>query len=109
MYSISYGLDLVAQEVSLALGEQPYLEGKLKLHCAVFELFPAAEGQFKEISGFTNKSRYTYFSVKAKPGKKIGPAKNGYKAAAVIIVSSPSKQEFEQLCANVNEMKVITQ
>jgi hypothetical protein len=106
MYSISYGLDLLAQEVKLSLGEDPDLSGRLKAHCAVFELFPETEGRFKGIAGSIDKTKLSYYSLKAKPGKLIGPAKNGYKAAAVIIVSNKDKRIFSQICKAVNSLKV---
>jgi biotin carboxylase len=106
MYSMSYGLDLLAQEVKLALGEQPDLSSRPKAHCAVFELFPETEGRFKGIAGSIDKTKLSYYSLKAKPGKLIGPAKNGYKAAAVIIVSNKDKRIFSQICEAVNSLKV---
>jgi biotin carboxylase len=106
MYSVSYGIDLISQEVKIALGEKPDLSGKLTDYCAVFELFPAAEGHFNDIKGDFDPAGFTYFSVKAKPGAMVGPAKNGYKAAAVIIVASPDKGIFEHLCNKVDGLEV---
>lgn len=106
MYSIGYGIDLVSQEVKIALGDKPDLSGKLKDYCAVFELFPGTEGRFKDIEGGFVTAQFTYFSIKAKAGAMVGPAKNGYKAAAVIIVAGPDKQTFEQLCDKVDKLKV---
>jgi len=106
MYSISYGADLLAQEVRLALGEMPDVSGRLQAYCAVFELFPTAEGKFKAIAGDIDKSKLAYYSVKAKPGKLIGPAKNGYKAAAIAIVSDRDKRLFSETCAAVNSLRV---
>lgn len=106
MYSIGYGTNLISQEVKLALGEEPDLSGELKDYCAVFELFPETEGSFKGIEGKFDPSELTYFSIKAKPGMMAGPAKNGYKAAAVIIVSHKNKGRFEKLCHEVNKLRV---
>src|SRR5205085_1933818 len=106
MYSISYGIDMVTQEIKLAMGQMPNLSWQFNAYCAVFELFPTREGVFKQIEGLTDNLELTYYSVKAKPGQTVGPAKNGYKAVAVVIVSSPDRQRFDQICARVNELKV---
>jgi hypothetical protein len=108
MYSMSYGLDLVAQELKLALGQTPVLEAEFKSYCAVFELFPKLTGEFIGIDGADDESIFSRYSIKAKLGKKIGPAKNGYKAAAIIIVSDVDKQIFSRSCDKVASLRVLT-
>jgi biotin carboxylase len=106
MYAMSYGLDLLAEEVRLAVGEIPDLAGQLQANCAVFELFPETEGKFKSIAGSIDQSQLAYYSIKGKPGKLIGPAKKGYKAAAIIIVSNRDEGVFSKICDAVNSLKV---
>lgn len=105
MYAISYGLDLIAQEIKLALGQTPDLSGNFQAHCGVYELFPKAKGTFLGIDGKADTSQFAYYRVKAKKGDLIGPAKNGYKAAAVAIVSSPDEQEFSKICETVSTLQ----
>lgn len=106
MYNYSYGLDLAQQEVRLALGLQPELVGEFKAYCAVYELFPEREGDFQSIDGVVDSSIYTSYSVKATSGKRVGPAKNGYKATAVIIVVQSDKQLFNSICQTIDQLTV---
>ncbi len=106
MYEMSYNIDLIEQELKLALGQTPILDGEPAAFSAVFELFPRQEGLFQSIEGKVDTAAFRYFSVKAGLGDKVGPAKRGYKAAAVIIVSSPDEVEFKELCDRVNQLKV---
>lgn len=106
MYRHSYDIDLIAQEVTLALGEVPHLEGDFKAYSAVFELFPEATGKFKALRGIKDERAYTYLSIKPKPGQLIGPAKHGYKAAAIITIVHKDKATFEDLCRSVDAVEV---
>jgi biotin carboxylase len=106
MYNYSYGLDLVAQEVNLALGKQPMLNGSFSTLCAVYELFPEVEGTFKSISGNMNSDLLTYYRVTAKDGTFVGPAKNGFKAAAIIIVTHENQKQFDEICRQVETARV---
>lgn len=106
MYDLSYGLDLTTQEIKLALGQTPDLSGNFRAYCAVYELFPKTEGTFTEIRGTAETLEFAYYKVKAKKGDLVGPAKNGYKAAAVVIVSSHDKQVFSRICETVNTLRV---
>jgi len=109
MYRYSYGIDMTQQEVRLALGEQPDLAGIFSTYSAVYELFPETEGAFVEITGNFNTSDVTYYRVTTAPGDHIGPAKNGFKATAIIIVTHEDKMTFEQRCAAVERAKVVVQ
>lgn len=106
MYAASYGLDLISQEIKLALGEIPDLVGDFRAYSAVYELFPKAEGTFSGVEGLADISEFASYKTKAKKGDLVGPAKNGYKAAAVVILSSPDKQNFFRLCEAVNALHV---
>lgn len=109
MYRYSYGLNLAEQEIRLALGRTPDLTGTFDKFCAVYELFPQSEGTFSHISGEENTNAFAYYRITAKPGGKVGPAKNGYKATTIIIVAEQSKRAFDMLCQKVDRLKVEVQ
>lgn len=108
MYEIGYGIDLIEAEIALALGETPQLNGRQQTHVAVFELFPKKVGQFREISGLSDaiKNGCYYISIKPKNGAMIGPAKNGFRAAAVIIIEDPDDKRFRQKVAAIDNLTV---
>lgn len=107
MYAMSYGLDLHKQELNIAIGKQPDLTGEASSYCAVYELFPDTVGQFTRLSAPINSDDFAYVRV-APAGKPVGPAKEGHKAAAIVIVNEReqavfrSKRDFiEQLTVEV--------
>lgn len=108
MYAASYGSDLTAQEISLALGETPDVRGRFIAYSAVYELFPEHEGTFVGIEGGDTQltDQYAYYRVAASAGHTIGPAAHGYKAAAIIIIAHPDKTVFDRLRASVDQLKV---
>lgn len=106
MYGKSYGLDLIDQEIQLALGKTPDLSGDFRAYTAVYELFPKAEGKFVGIDGLVDNLSFESYKVKVKVGDPIGPAKNGYKAAAVIVVSHHDQQKFLEICQSVDKLAV---
>lgn len=106
MYHYSYGVDLIEQEVKLAIGEAPELKGTFKEYCAVYELFPDREGEFNKVTGNPVPEEFTYYRETAKPGTVVGPAKNGYKAAAIIIVTSADATKFESLKEKVDNFSI---
>ena len=106
MYKYSYGLDLITQEVNLSLNKQPMLAGSFSSYCAVYELFPETEGVFTHISGNLTVEQLTYYRVTAKEGSLIGPAKNGFKATVIIIVTSNSSEDFKEICQQVETARV---
>jgi S-sulfo-L-cysteine synthase (3-phospho-L-serine-dependent) len=111
MYNYSYDLDLIEQEIRLALGQKPELSAKFQAYCGVFELFPVLEGKFSAIENAPeNTDNYAYFRIKTKVGQQIGPAKNGYKAAAIIIVTSNDIREYNDMCQAIDSIaiKVLT-
>ena len=108
MYGYSYGLNLALQEARLAIGETPDLTGDLKSYSAVYELFPEKEGAFDTINNVADETIYTLFSIKAKAGSVIGPARNGYKAAAIIIVVQSDRQLFDSICRTVDTITIGT-
>ncbi|MAU34105.1 hypothetical protein CL689_01350 [Candidatus Saccharibacteria bacterium] len=106
MYRYSHDLDLTTQEVRLSIGEQPQLTGRLQQHCAVFELFAESEGAFVRVSGDFRPQDFTYYRETVRPEQKTGPAKQGYKAAAIVIVTHEDEEAFASLCQTVDQLRV---
>jgi S-sulfo-L-cysteine synthase (3-phospho-L-serine-dependent) len=106
MYDITYGVDLVTQELKLALGQPPELKGEFRSYSAVYELFPPTEGPFLSVEGEVPAEELFYYRITATEGKIVGPAKNGYKASAIIIVSSNNLTQFESLCQKVESLEI---
>lgn len=108
MYKRSYGIDLVETEIALALNHPMQMLNELKTFTAVYELFPSTEGKFAGISGQSNEllEQVDYYSLKVEPGQLIGPAKNGYKASLVIIISHPDAAEFDRLSTAIDALSI---
>jgi len=106
MFAASYGIDLLQQEIRLAVGELPVLDGVFSTHTAVFELFSKTEGLFQGIDGLLSPDEVEYYRIAAHVGQLTGPAKQGYKAAAIIIVVKDNKQQFEIMCRKVDGLSV---
>jgi biotin carboxylase len=106
MYDYTYGINLSEQEILLAIDEPMTLQGTFKKYCAVYELFPETEGYFDDISGNSVPEEFTYYRITAKKGSIVGPAKNGFKATAILIVTDVHKNRFDELCKIVDTMKV---
>lgn len=106
MYQLSYGIDLTEQEIKLAIAQTPSLIGQFQSYCSVYELFPNHVGAFVGIAGNTHEESFTYYRETAQPGKVVGPAKNGYKASAIVIVAGETKEEFSELCSQVESFTV---
>jgi biotin carboxylase len=109
MYDMSYGIDLISQEIKLATGKFPELEGAFQSFTAVWEIFAENEGRFKELTGLINKQLFTYFRVQCKVDEPTGPAKNGYKAAAVIIANTKDEATLATLREHVKHVRVRTE
>jgi hypothetical protein len=106
MYRMSYGADLAEQEVRIALGEEPSTNSSFESFCAVYELFPDAEGTFTAIEHGLDISSLAYFRVTVKPGDRVGPAKNGFKAAAIVIAKDADEEKFKKICRQIEQARV---
>lgn len=109
MYAYSYGVDLIAQEVAVSLGKTPHPRGTFQQYSATYELFPHIEGNFVTLGGQFDTKRFAYFNQKVTPGQWVGLAKNGYKAAAIVMVAHQDKQTFDTLCQEVETISVEVQ
>ncbi|MDN5275023.1 MAG: hypothetical protein JWP06_924 [Candidatus Saccharibacteria bacterium] len=107
MYEYSYGMNLIDQEVKLAIKQLPNLSGSFQAYSSVFELFPETEGSFVKINtALATTDAFKYFHIRPKEGQLIGPAKNGHKATATIIIVNEDKATFDTLCHQVDRMRV---
>lgn len=106
MYKYSYGVDLVEQEVRLAIGKSPLTSGKFSQYCAVYEMFPKNEGKFAQVLGSSIKNSVAYYKEPYRKGNLVGPAKNGYKAAVIAIATDGSQAAFEEQCRELETLSV---
>lgn len=106
MYQLSYGIDLFKAEVMLAIGKTPELSSEFKAYSGVYELFPDKEGIFQGLDGSVHTDRFVSFSVKARQGDLVGPARNGFKATAVAVLQAPEEHSFADLQEQINHIKV---
>lgn len=108
MYQLAYDINLSAVEVNNSVGASIDMQYTTSNYTAVYELFPEQTGTFSSIDsehsdGFDD---FFYYSIKAAPGESIGPASKGYKAALVVIVSTPDHDEFVNQCSIVDNLRV---
>jgi len=107
MYHESYGIDLIEQEVRVALGQSPSFQSSFASYSAVYELFPDVDGVYESLKNF-HSGAYDYCSLPYKPGEIIGKAQNGYRATAIIGVLAQTKDDFERKCKEVERISVKT-
>lgn len=110
MHSLANGLDISGIALQVALGQPPTISALRNDACAVLELFPRVPGYFAGIDEETLRglASLQYLSVKAKEGSFIGKAGDGYKMAAVLILSSNDKATFDEDLEFVNSRDWIT-
>lgn len=105
MYKASYGVDLVEQSVRLAVGKDLQVRGELIKNSAVYELFPDKKGAFDRVSGKIPED-VAYFRQSPK-GKSVGPAKNGFKASAIIMINDDNVKRFTETCNQAETMQIV--
>ena len=112
MHSVANGIDIYDQLIN-TLTDQPINASSSKRDgCAVLELFPKVAGEFTELASEDQLRKlpsFTYLSIKAKPGDRIGLSSAGHKATAVIILHNPDLKQFQADLAFVdNNVQVVT-
>lgn len=105
MYQSCYGIDLIEQEINVATGKLVNLEGKLQQYSGVFEFFPKTQGQFKNVENLPFDVVFDYFKQVTKD-KPVGPARDGYKAAAIGIVTAKTSQELESAITSLKKVSI---
>lgn len=105
MYEYAYGIDLQEIMLDIAGGHNPAANPSAQRSIVVYELFPEAEGPFKELVGAKNLSNLPslrHLSIKPDPGDIIGRSSQGYKAAAVIILGNDDVEQCRRDAEFVN-------
>ncbi|HET9174434.1 MAG TPA: ATP-grasp domain-containing protein [Candidatus Saccharimonadales bacterium] len=97
MYDYANGIDLYQAAIATALGSSCSLTASRSDCSAAVELFPEATGAF---AGITNEAQLRslrsvrYCSIKRQPGQTIGPARDGYRAAVVVLLASTTDRQM---------------
>lgn len=108
LYQTSYGIDMIQQEINVALGEPIDVSGQFKRYSALYELFPSGLGSFVQLEALPSPETFDYFNQVAKPGDVVGQAKNGYGSAAIIGISDADEYSFKKKCTDVERIRVTT-
>jgi carbamoylphosphate synthase large subunit len=99
LYQASFGIDMLRAQIAVGQGKSVALKktGETK-QSALFEIFPEERGHLHSIHSInklTSRKSVTYVSVKRRFGESIGPAKDGYRAAAVIFLVNEDPAVFQ--------------
>ncbi|OGL22300.1 hypothetical protein A2707_03155 [Candidatus Saccharibacteria bacterium RIFCSPHIGHO2_01_FULL_45_15] len=106
MHSLANDIDITAAAINTALGKRVSIKAKKHDNCAVLELFPRSNGKFVTITNLKtveNLPSLQYLSVKAASRQTIGKSSDGYKMAAVVILSSPNTEQFKKDISYITE------
>lgn len=97
MHRLANGIDITEAALAVASGMAPSIKANKNDSCSVLELFAKEGGTFVGISNIDQLRALPslhYLSVKATAGEYTGKSSDGYRAAAVIILSHASKEQF---------------
>ena len=110
MYNLSYGIDLIDLSIRNALDIPLNINSNMppQKTTSTYELFADSEGSFARISGPIDsiKKDSIYFSQKLQPGEPTGRAKDGHKAAAVIIQVADSASDDLRAAYPIKQIKI---
>ncbi|MEI9966451.1 MAG: ATP-grasp domain-containing protein [Candidatus Moraniibacteriota bacterium] len=100
LYRTTYGLNILKYQIDLAHGKPtPPRPSRPAEFSAVLEIFPEEEGVLHSIH-FLRKAagRESVRSINRKRavGERVGPAKKGFRACAIIFLASPKKTTLEK-------------
>lgn len=107
MYELSYNVDLLTQEIRVALGEIPHPHGELQAYTAAYKLYPEQEGMFVGLDGEFDEAACANCFVRPTKGQLVGPAKLGYEASALVVVSHSDFEVFRARCKQVEGVAVV--
>lgn len=98
LYSASFGINVLRAQIAVGQGECVSLKksGPQKWS-ALFEVFPTRSGHIhsiRSINKLGSRASVTYVSVKRHFGDIVGPAKDGYRAVAVIFLVNEDEVVF---------------
>ncbi|MGF7229493.1 MAG: ATP-grasp domain-containing protein [Candidatus Saccharibacteria bacterium] len=97
MHMLANGIDITANAIRLALGEQPHITADRNESVGVFELFPKTPGTFTGLAHedeLRELPSLTYLSIKAKLGNFVGSSSDGYKMCAVVMLHNKDHEQF---------------
>lgn len=97
MHRLANNQDLIAMALESYQGRLPAVEDPTDHPCSVLEIFPHEAGEFVELENqqaIEALPSLNYLRVVAKPGAPVGKAKNGYKAAAIVILANRDAAQF---------------
>lgn len=97
MHRLANGIDITGAALSLAFDQQPDITATKNNPCAVLELFPKTPGIFAGISHIDelrHLASLEYLSIKAKKGDTVGKSADGYRAVAIVILTSDDFQQY---------------
>jgi formate-dependent phosphoribosylglycinamide formyltransferase (GAR transformylase) len=101
MYQLATGIDLYNAQIRTVEDKPLYFEPTQQAYAAALEIFPAQEGRFAGLnrSDLLELPAVNYYHVYAKPGRQVGPAKLGYKATVVVMLSAQNREQLAADCA----------
>lgn len=111
MHRLSNNLDLIAMALESYQGRLPNSDINTNYPCAVIEIFPKNGGTFSRLENQSEVEALpslNYLRVVAAPGSTIGKAKDGYKAAAIVILYNQDSAQFAADYRYITEHAVIT-
>ena len=98
MYDQVYGIDHSANDMSIHIGQKPYIPTQPLRYCAAYSIYPEREGILKEIKGLeilTSHPLLVYSKVIGRPGDVCRHAKHGGHALAGCAIASDNREEYE--------------
>jgi biotin carboxylase len=110
MYRLACGIDMYGALLSCVQGTNPDISGRQQAYAAALEIFPDKEGTCVALNnpGLLALPSVRYYHTYAKPGKKVGPARLGYKAGVVIVLSNVSRGQLAADCTAIKDGLLVT-
>lgn len=99
MYREASGIDVVEANIRAYSGDLPDLTVTKHAFYRAIELFPTQEGALSEVTNFSSAATLPSIlsaRIKSTPGTVVGKASDGFKATAVIELSSDSETQIAQ-------------
>jgi biotin carboxylase len=99
MFQESLGIDLLGAQITNSLGQADQQStGSKAVACSVIELFPRRQGAFSHLNNqemIQKLPSMLRLRIIAKNGQIIGSAQDGYKAAALIVLSNKDSNQLQ--------------
>lgn len=99
MYQYALGIDLFGAALATAANATFSLAATHRKYCAVIELFPEQLGAFTSLSNMDrlkNLDSFLRLTIRKEIGTVTGPARQGYRAAAVVTLGNEDQKKFEE-------------